>query len=247
MVAGFAKRWRGGVRALRDGVAGACPGRLSSRVILFWVLACSLPGFARQNDSASIPTKPSVQIDLAPAEYMGLSRGARLSGAANVSLNFLDARHVLLTFNPKKLFTRQPDCPPSHDDRLMHVAVLEVPSGKVVKQADWYLHDARRYLWELGPGRILLRRLNRLYEVNADLEEKLVLDSPQELLWVSVTPGGKQIITETKVPRRQTTTRQGTKSGRELPSSIPNPWPCNASWSRRARSICRRPIQVFPM
>ncbi len=42
----------------------------------------------------------------------------------------------------------------------------------------------------LGPGRILLLRLNRLYEVNADLEEKLVLDSPQELLWVSVTPGG---------------------------------------------------------
>ena len=175
------------------------PQRLSSRVILLWVLACSLPGFAQLNDSASIPIKPNVQIDLAAAQYMGLSRGARLSGAANVSLNFLDARHILLTFNPKKLFTRLPDCPPSHDDRLMHVAVLEVPSGKVVKQADWYLHDARRYLWELGPGRILLRRLNRLYEVNADLEEKLVLDSPQDLLWVSVTPGGKQIITETSV------------------------------------------------
>ena len=198
MSAGFANRWRGGVRSLPDGVAGVCPGRLGS-VILLGVLACSLPGFARQNDIPAIPAKPSVQVDLAPAEYMGLSRGARLSGAANVSLNFLDARHVLLTFNPKKLFTRQPDCPPSHDDRLMHVAVLEVPSGKVVKQADWYLHDARRYLWALGPGRILLRRLNRLYEVNAELEEKLVLDSPQDLLWVSVTPGGKQIITETKV------------------------------------------------
>ena len=200
MSAGFANRWKGGVKVLREGVAGACPGRLRSVVILFWVLACSLPGVGQQNESASIPTKPSLQVDLAPAEYMGLSRGARLSGAANVSLNFLDAGHVLLTFNPKKLFTRQPDCPPSHDDRLMHVAVLEVPSGRVVKQAEWYLHDARRYLWELGPGRILLRRLNRLYEVNADLEEKLVLDSPQELLWVSVTPGGKQIITETKVP-----------------------------------------------
>ena len=210
MSAGFANRWRGGVRSLPDGVAGLCPGRLGS-VILLGVLACSLPGFARQNDSPAIPAKPSVQVDLAPAEYMGLSRGARLSGAANVSLNFLDARHVLLTFNPKKLFTRQPDCPPSHDDRLMHVAVLEVPSGKVVKQAEWYLHDARRYLWELGPGRILLRRLNRLYEVNADLEEKLVLDSPQELLWVSVTPGGKQIITETKVPAASNDSRSRDK------------------------------------
>ena len=207
MVAGLAENWTSGVRTLRDGVAGACPGRLSSRVILLWLLACSLPGFARQNDSASVPTKPNVQIDLAAAEYMGLSRGARLSGAANVSLNFLDAHHVLVTFNPKKLFTRQPDCPPNHDDRLMHVAVLEVPSGRVLKQADWYLHDARRYLWELGPGKILLRRLNRLYEINADLEEKLVLDSPQELLWVSVTPGGKQIIAETKVPANDSPAR----------------------------------------
>ncbi len=200
MDAGFAKRGRGGVRARLDWVAGLCPGRMRAGVILLWMLACSLPGVAQQNENEAVSTKPNVQIDLAPAEYMGLSRGARLSGAANVSLNFLDARHILLTFNPKKLFTRQPDCPPTHDDRLMHVAVLEVPSGKVVKQADWYLHDTRRYLWELGPGRILLRRLNRLYEVNADLEEKLVLDSLQELLWVSVTPGGKQIITETKVP-----------------------------------------------
>ena len=199
MVAGFVKVWRGGVGALLRGAAGSCRGRNIAKVILLSIVACSLPGLAQQNDSASISARPGFQVDLAPVEYLGLSRGARLSGTANVSLNFLDSRHVLLTFNPKKLFTRQPDCPPSHDDRLMHVAVLEVPSGRVIKQADWYLHDARRYLWELGPGRILLRRLNRLYEVNGDLEEKLVLDSPQELLWVSVTPGGKQIITETKV------------------------------------------------
>ena len=199
MVAVFAKRWKGWERALPERVASACPRRVGAAVLLLWMLACSLPGLARRNDRTAIPAKPSFQIDLASAGYLGLSRGARLSGAVNVSLNFLDARHVLLTFNPKRLFTRLPECPPSHDDRLMHVAVLEVPGGKVVRQADWYLHDARRYLWELGPGRILLRRLNRLYEVNADLEEKLVLDSPQELLWVSVTPGGKQIITETSV------------------------------------------------
>ncbi|MGC2182692.1 MAG: hypothetical protein WA637_05395, partial [Terriglobales bacterium] len=188
------------MRALPDWISGLCPGRTQAGAILLWGVACALPGLAQPNDSTSISTKPNVQIDLAPAEYMGLSRGARLSGTPNVSLNFLDARHILLTFNPKRLFTRLPDCPPTHDDRLMHVAVLEVPSGKVVKQADWYLHDTRRYLWELRQGRILLRRLNRLYEVNADLEEKLVLDSLQELLWVSVTPGGKQIITETRVP-----------------------------------------------
>jgi VWFA-related protein len=54
----------------------------------------------------------------------------------------------------------------------------------------------------------LLRRLNKLYEVNSNLEEKLIFDSPQELLWVSVTPDGKQIIVETGTPAAI-----GTKAG----------------------------------
>jgi VWFA-related protein len=66
-----------------------------------------------------------------------------------------------------------------------------------LKEADWYLHDLRRYVWPLGNGRVLLRRLNQLYEVNANLEERQIFQSQKELLWVSVTPDGKQIIVET--------------------------------------------------
>jgi hypothetical protein len=97
----------------------------------------------------------------------------------------------------KKLFRRLPDCPPTHDDRLIHAAVLEVSTGKVLTETDWYLHDARRYLWPLGSGRVLLRKLNSFYSVGTDLQEKLLLTLPKDLLWVSVTPDGKQIIVET--------------------------------------------------
>ena len=107
---------------------------------------------------------------------------------------------MLVTFNPKKLFKRLPECPPSHADRQVHAMVIAVPGGAVVKEVDWYLHDSRRYVWRLGDGRVLVRRLNKLYEVNSNLEEKLIFDSPQELLWVSVTPDGKQIIVETGAP-----------------------------------------------
>lgn len=106
-------------------------------------------------------------------------------------------RGILVTFNPKRLFKRLPECPSTHADRLIHAVVMEVPSGKVVKEANWYLHDLRRYVWNLGAGRLLLRRLNRLYEVNSNLEEKLVFDSPKDLLWVTVTSDGKQILVET--------------------------------------------------
>jgi VWFA-related protein len=143
---------------------------------------------------------PKSRIDLAPLGYTGLSAAARQSGGANLSVDFLDADHVLVTFNPKKLFKRLPECPPSHADRQVHAMVIAVPGGAVVKEADWYLHDSRRYVWRLGDGRVLLRRLNKLYEVNSNLEEKLIFDSPQELLWVSVTPDGKQVIIETGTP-----------------------------------------------
>jgi VWFA-related protein len=169
----------------------------SSRVfagVLLWVaLVCIFTGAAR----ASNDLGPATQIDLAALGYGGLSAAARQSGGSNLSVDFLDSQHVLLTFNPKKLFKRLPECPPTHSDRLIHAVVMEVPGGKVVRETDWYLHDLRRYVWSLGAGRVLLRRLNRLYEVNSSLEERLVFDSPTDLLWVAVTPDGKQIIVET--------------------------------------------------
>ena len=123
---------------------------------------------------------------------------ARLTDEAEVSLNFVDRDHVLITFNPKKLLTRLFDCPPGHADRLVHAAVLELPSGKVVKETDWYLHDHRRYLWPLRSGKFLLRKLNRLYVVDSALHEQLLISSPKDLLWVTVTPDEKQIVVGTR-------------------------------------------------
>ncbi|MGA8153876.1 MAG: VWA domain-containing protein [Terriglobales bacterium] len=163
-------------------------------MLLLSVCACLELEAAPQ--SALVST-PSAQIDLSPLGYRGLSAAARELSDANVSLDMLAADRVLLTFNPKKLFNRLPDCPPSHKDRLVHAVVLEVPGGRVLKEADWYLHDSRRYLWPLGSGRVLLRRLNTLYEVDSNLQEKTVFDPHKELLWVTVTPDGKQIIAET--------------------------------------------------
>ena len=162
---------------------------------------------AAQNSSPSVqaPT-PAQRIDLSPAQYRELSAGARLSGQSNMSLDFLDNDHVLLSFNPKKLFVRLPECPPTHDDHLERAVVFQVSTGKVVKQTDWYLHDHRPYLWPLGSGRMLLRRLNNLYGVDSDLQEKRLYSSPTDLLWVSVTPDGKQIIVETadQTPKHDT-------------------------------------------
>jgi VWFA-related protein len=147
------------------------------------------------SDAAAPP--PTRQFDLSQLGFQQLSEMARRSGASNLSLDFLDRDHVLFTFNPKKLFTRHPDCPATHDDRIVHAAILEISSGTVLKEMEWYVHDSRRYLWTLGTGKILLRKLNSLYIVGADLQETPLWTSSKDLLWMSVTPDGKQIITET--------------------------------------------------
>ena len=181
--------------------------RKNERACAYWlhVIVCALllltgTTFALTDQT---PT-PQSTINLTDFGYGGLSAAARQSGGANLSVDFLDSQHVLVTFNPKKLFKRHPECPSSHADRLVHAVVIELPSGNAIRESDWYLHDLKRYAWNLGEGRILLRRLNQLYEVNANLEEKLIYDSPKDLLWVSVTSDGRQIIVQTKSDSQDT-------------------------------------------
>jgi VWFA-related protein len=167
---------------------------LTTLVVTVIALGFGLWGQTEVVSDASVPIR---SFDLSKVEYQQLSDMGRRSESSNLSLDFLDRDHVLFTFNPKKLFTRHPDCPANHDDRIVHAAVFEASTGKILKQADWYLHDSRRYLWTLGSGKILLRKLNSLYLVDADLQEKPLWTSTKDLLWVSVTPDGKEIITET--------------------------------------------------
>jgi len=169
-------------------------------VFLIFFMSAALVCGQVASDPPSTPNSPppAARIDLSAIGYHSPSRMDRLSqDEASVSLNFLDRDHVLLTFNAKKLFQRLPSCTPDHQDRLVHAAILEVPSGKVAREADWYLHDRRPYLWPLTPGTFLLRKLNDLYIVDSDLHERLLLSSPKDLLWVSVTPDSSQIIVET--------------------------------------------------
>jgi VWFA-related protein len=157
---------------------------------------CSLSGQVALQSLPPIAGTPD-KIDLSRVGYQQFSEMARRSGAFNLSLDFLDRDRILFTFNSKKLFSRRPDCPPTHDDRMVHAVVLEVSTGKVLSEADWYLHDSRRYVWPMGSGKVLLRRLNTIFIVDSNLRETPIWTSPKDLLWVAVTPDGKQVITET--------------------------------------------------
>jgi len=177
-----------------------------SRILRCAIAACVLFASAGhcQLSAQDIPpsrapeAQPFTRFELSRFGYSVPSRIDRLTeDEPNVSLNFMDADHLLLTFDRKSLFQRLATCSPDHRDRLMHAVVLDIRTGAAVKETDWYLHDRRRYLWPFGAGKLLLRRLNDLYVVDADLHERLLMSSPKDLLWVAVTPDASQIIVET--------------------------------------------------
>jgi len=189
------------------------PFRSTGFAVLLLVSAALLAQDA--SSPISLATKAAIQIELSAMGYREPSRMDRLSeDEPTVSLDFVDADHRLLVFDRKRLFQRLPGCSPDHADRVMHAVILELPGGRVMKQADWYLHDRRRYLWPLnagppsagpsnaglwGPRQFLLRKGNDLYVVDASLHEKLLFHSPKDLLWVSVTPDASEIITESSL------------------------------------------------
>ena len=184
---------------------------------VFLVCAGMRCGLAAQDKTSAdgAQPEPSSRIDLSAIGFHEPSRMDRTAEhQPNESLDFVDANHVLLTFNRKGLVKRLPECTPDHEDRLVHVVVLELPSGKIVTETDWFLHDRRRYLWPLTSGKFLLRRLNNLYVADSSLKERLLLTSHKTLLWVSVTPDGSQIIIETEYDKKTaaSTPKSSTKS-----------------------------------
>jgi len=164
------------------------------------VVSTSVALAAQNLPSGPVPSaQPSAYVDLASLGYTVPSRMERqLGDEVSATVDYVDAKHVLLTFDRRKLLTRLPDCPSTHGDRMIHAVILEISSGKAVTEADWYLHDRRRYLWSLGDGRFLLRKLSSLYLVDSGLGEELLVASPRSIVWLTVSADGKQAIVETR-------------------------------------------------
>ncbi|MEO8737823.1 MAG: hypothetical protein ABI380_14935 [Edaphobacter sp.] len=122
--------------------------QLTGAVLLFLLAAPSL--FARGPG-------PALRIPLDSLGYQPQTTQFLLAGGSMLTVDYVDGRHLLLTFGVHKLMERIADDPPGDDDRIVEAVLLEVPSGRVLARTDWRLHDNGQYLWGLGHGRFLLR------------------------------------------------------------------------------------------
>jgi hypothetical protein len=144
--------------------------------------------------------QPAVTIPVQPLGFEPPSLFSLARRPSELTLNFLDATHLLFTFRVNGLLARHPGSHPREDGQIIRADVLDLATGKVVRQAQWTMQDRGRYLWALPGGKFLIRRGNTLYRTDDSLQLKPWLASPLPLLYVSVSPDRRQIAVEQQQP-----------------------------------------------
>jgi hypothetical protein len=99
---------------------------------------------------------------------------------------------------------------------MVRAVVLDIPSGKVEKQADWELYDFSDYLWSLGNGQFLLRRCSQLEIVGASLDPRPLIDPSGAVEAIGFSPDRSTVVVE-EVSRKTSSPAKST------PSSAPPP------------------------
>jgi hypothetical protein len=176
------------------------PGRASlsfAAAALSLCAALSAPNLPAE----SLPAKPSLPPTFTiPVETLGYTPpgeyylGQRFS---TVSLDFLGEDRILFTFRVPGLLHRDATNTDQHQIRAL---VLAIPSGAILSDALWTLHDRNRYLWVLPSGHFLLRDRNAVSEGDATLQTKPLFEFPGPLLWLDPDPSGQFLAASSREP-----------------------------------------------
>jgi hypothetical protein len=118
------------------------------------------------------------------------------------SLDFIDENRLLFTFRVPGLLHREPHPVTGEVGEEHHVRalVLALPSGMVLAEKVWTLHDRARYLWMLNNGHFLLRDMTDLSLGDATLEIKPFLRFPGPIAWIELDPSQQFIVTNSNEP-----------------------------------------------
>ncbi len=144
--------------------------------------------------------QPEVKVPVSPLGYLPPGDLPAFYYHALVELHFIDADHLLFAFNTPGLLKRDDNCPDAAVQRMVHVVVMQLPSGQVVKQADWELYDFADFLWRLGDGKLMLRRCNQLEIVGADLDPQLLIRASGKIEDVSFSPDHSMVVVQETAP-----------------------------------------------
>jgi hypothetical protein len=147
------------------------------------------------------PLQPALRIEVAPLGYVPPGSFYLTYRLTSAAMGFFDDDHLLFSFRVGGLLKRLPGDRLDDEDQEIRAVVLDVRTGKVVKQSEWREHDKLEYLWPYQDGQFLVRIRNSLFLTDKSLEIRpyLTLDSP--LRDVQVSPDRKLTVVETDEPQ----------------------------------------------
>jgi hypothetical protein len=176
-------------------------GPIARLALLPLLMAASPPARAASGNAVVPPRpRPAITLPLQPLGFEPPSGFYMASRPSDLTLNFIDPTHLLFTFRVNGLLRRAPGSHLSGTPQLIRADVLDLATVKVVRQAQWTMHDRHRYLWALPHGNFLIRQGNALFLTGRSLRLKPWLVSSLPLLYVSVSPGRRQIAIEQQEP-----------------------------------------------
>ena len=182
------RRRRGGLRT-----AGVAAVLLSS-------LACAAAH--KPKGAALVPTEmqPLTRIAVAPLGYEAPPSFYLTYRMSSATLGFFDNDRLLFTFRVGGLLRRLPDDRPDDDDQQIRAVVLDLATGKVIRQAEWRMHDRGAYLWPYTDGRFLVRVRDSLFLTGESLDLEPYLTFDTGLREVEVSPDRTMTVLETNEP-----------------------------------------------
>jgi hypothetical protein len=160
---------------------------------------------AAETDSGAVRATVQPSFSIA-AEPLGYSQPASYYlGMRNalMSLDFLDEDRLLFTFRVPGLISRSSRNEETENERKVRAVVLRLPAGNVESEAVWTLHDKRRYLFNLGGGKFLLRDRDTVQMGDASLQMKPFLQFPGPVLWLEVDPSRQLLVAGSSEPPTQ--------------------------------------------
>ncbi len=188
-------------------------GRPGPALLLVRSLACVLLlPFSLLAAAPKVRPEPSVRIPLANLGYQSPPQEQLLMNYSTLALNFVDAEHLLLSYNSRALLRRLPNDPPDDDDQEVTALLLSVPrqgSPNAVKTdawTSWRLHDHSQYLWPVGHGRFLLRQglelrlLSPIEHLHTPqpLASRLLMTMQNPPVSIQISPDDKLMVLQTE-------------------------------------------------
>jgi hypothetical protein len=147
------------------------------------------------NQKSNLP-QAEVRIPVADLGYRTPGTLPAFDHRAMVGVYFIDANRLLFTFDAKGLLHRDSRCSGADSQRVVHAVVLDIPTGKIEKQADWELYDFAGYLWSLGHGQFLLRQCLQLSLLDSTLALHPLIEPSSQIDSIGFSPDFSTLVIE---------------------------------------------------